>query len=133
MFKRLKRILKTVLVLVVAASLYVGWVQMTDREFPGPIQAFVDSQRQVTGSDPGFRDLRVAEDEFGLFGGTITVENTSMSLQTVLLTIELFRGDQNVGTLTATVAVKPNSASSAELVSGDPYATWTDAHVDLMR
>ena len=51
----------------------------------------------------------------------------------MLVTVDLFDGDQNVGELLGTVTVKPGKASSVELISKDPYVSWSDAHVDLIR
>jgi len=131
--KRVKRTFRFLLVLVLAATLYVGWARVTDRELPGPFQRIIDSGRPVVGTDDFFSDLRVTQNDSGLFDGTITVQNTGGTFQDVLLTVELFDGEQNVGTLVGSVALKPNSSSSADLFSMDPYVSWTDAHVDLMR
>jgi hypothetical protein len=51
----------------------------------------------------------------------------------VLVTVDLFDGDQYVGELLGSVTVKPGKASSVDLFSMDTDVSWNDAHVDLIR
>lgn len=67
------------------------------------------------------------------FAGSISIENPTDTFQDVLVTVDLFDGDQNVGELFGTVTVKPGTASTVDLLSIDPYVSWSDAHVDLIR
>lgn len=133
MIKRLKRTFVVLLVCTFAVSAYVAWSGITGRE-PVPIpEALGGGPVHVTGTDSDFDDLHVTGGNAGPFSGSISIENPTSTFQDVVVTVDLFDGDQNVGELWGTVTLKPGTASSVDLFSTDPYASWTDAHVDLMR
>lgn len=133
MIKRLKRILALLLVCTFLVSAYVAWSGITGRE-PVPIpDALGGGPKQVTGTDPDFGELDVDRGEDGLFAGSISVENSTDGFQDVIVTVDLFDGDQNVGELFGSVTVKPGTASSVELMSIDSHVPWSGAHVDLIR
>jgi hypothetical protein len=128
MIKRLTRMFAVLLVFTFVASSYI-----TDRE-PVPIpEALGGGPNHVTGTDSDFTDLDVARGDGGAFAGSISIENPTASFQDVLVTVDLFDRDQNVGELMGTVTVKPGKASSVDLFSMDPYVSWSDAHVELIR
>lgn len=130
---RAKKALKAVLVCTLLLTGYVAWSGFTDRELIWPVSTVIDNGPEVTGSDPGYDDLRVRRGSTSWFGGTITVENPTDAYQDVLVTVDLFDDDQNVGDLTGSVTLKPNSESSVALTSVDDYVPWDNAHVDLLR
>ena len=133
MIKRFKRICAVLLVCTFLVSAYVAWSGITGRE-PVPIpDALGGGPGKVVGSDSDFRDLHVTRRDDGRFAGTISVENPTSTMQDVLVTVDLFDGDQNVGEMFGTVTVKPRTESSLDLVSVDPAVPWSDAYVDLMR
>ena len=112
---------------------YVAWSGITGQE-PVPIpEALGGGPNHITGTDSDFGDLDVTSGDGGVFAGSISIENPTDSFQDVLVTVDLFDGDQNVGELFGTVTVKPGKASSVDLFSMDPYGSWSDAHVDLLR
>ena len=115
------------------ACAYATWSGITGRE-PVPIPDVLGGgPKQVTGTDPGFGNLDVDRDESSLFAGSISAKNSTDTFQDVLVTVDLFNGDQNVGELFGTVTVKPGTESSVELMSFDSHVPWSDAHVDLLR
>lgn len=133
MIKRLKRIFVVLLLCTFVVSAYIAWSSITGRE-PVPIpDALGGGPTHVTGTDSAFDDLAVDRGADGRFTGTISVENPTDSFQDVIVTVDLFDGDQNVGELMGIVTVKPGTASSVELMSVDSYVPWSDAHVDLLR
>lgn len=133
MIKRLKRTFTVLLLCTLLVSAYVAWSGITGRE-PVPIpDALGGGPKHVTGTDSDFGDLDVDLGGDGFFAGTISVENPTDTFQDVIVTVDLFDGDQNVGELFGTVTVKPGTASSVELMSVDSHAPWSDAHVDLIR
>jgi hypothetical protein len=133
MIKRLKRTFTVLLLCTLLVSAYVAWSGITGRE-PVPIpDALGGGPKHVTGTDSNFGDLDVDLGEDGSFVGMISVENPTDTFQDVIVTVDLFDGDQNVGELFGTVTVKPGTASSVELMSVDSHASWSDAHVDLIR
>lgn len=133
MIKLLKRTLVVLLVCTFAVSVYVAWSGITGRE-PIPIpEALGGGPGHVTGIDSDFDDLHVTGGNAGAFSGSISIENPTSTFQDVVVTVDLFDGDQNVGELWGSVTVKPGTASSVDLFSTDRYVSWTDAHVDLMR
>lgn len=133
MIKRLKRTLAVLLLCTFVVSAYVAWSGITGRE-PVPIpDALGGGPTHVTGTDSAFDDLEVDRGADGLFAGTISVENPTETFQNVIVTVDLFDGDQNVGELIGTVTVKPGTSSSVESISFDAHVPWSDAHVDLIR
>ena len=133
MIKRLKRTFAVLLVCAFVVCSYVAWSGFTGRE-PVPIpEALGGGGDHVTGTDSDFDDLDVTRGDGGAFEGTLSIANPTDSFQDVLVTVDLFDGDQNVGELFGTVTVKPGKASSVDLISADPYVSWSDAHVDLIR
>lgn len=133
MITRLKRIFAVLLVCTFVVSSYVAWSGITGRE-PVPIpEALGGGRERITGTDSEFGDLDVTRDDGDRFGGSISIENPTDNFQDVLVTVDLFDGDQNVGELFGTVTVKPGKASTVDLLSMDPYVSWSDAHVDLLR
>jgi hypothetical protein len=133
MIKRLKRTFAVLLVCTFVVSAYVAWSGITGRE-PVPIpDALGGGPKHVTGTDSDFQDLDVDRGQDGFFAGSISVRNPSDTYQDVIVTVDLFDGDQNVGELFGTVTVKPGTASSVALLSADLHTAWSDAHVDLIR
>jgi hypothetical protein len=133
MIKRLKRSFAALLICTFLVSAYVAWSGITGHE-PLPIpDALGGGPKQVTGTGSDFSDLNVSRGEDGLFAGTMVVENPTGTFQDVLVTVDLFDGDQNVGELFGVVSVKPGTSSSMDLVSVDSHVPWSDAHVDLIR
>lgn len=133
MIKRLKRTFAVLLVCAFVVSSYVAWSGITGRE-PVPIpEALGGGPDHITGTDPDFGDLDVSPGDDDRFAGSISIENPTDTFQDVIVTVDLFDGDQNVGELFGTVTVKPGKASSVDLFSMDRYVSWSDAHVDLIR
>lgn len=133
MIKRLKRTFAVLLVCTFLVSSYVAWSGITGRE-PVPIpNALGGGPKHVTGTDSDFDDLDVNRGREGFFAGTISIKNPTDTFQDVIVTVDLFDGDQNVGELFGTVTVKPGKASSVEFMSVDSHTAWSDAHVDLIR
>lgn len=133
MIKRLKRMFAVLLVCTLVASVYVAWSGITGRE-PVPIpEALGGGPNHITGTDSDFDDLDVTRGDGGAFSGSISISNPTDRFQDVLVTVDLFDGDQNVGELLGSVTVKPGKASSVDLFSMDAYVSWSDAHVDLIR
>ncbi len=133
MIKRLKRTFAVLLVCAFVMSAYVAWSGITGQE-PVPLpEALGGGPNQITGTDSDFGDLDVTRADDDLIAGSISIKNSTDSFQDVLVTVDLFDGDQNVGELLGTVTVKPGTASTVDLFSMDPYVTWSDAYVDLIR
>jgi hypothetical protein len=133
MIKRVKRAFLALLLCTLSVSAYVAWSGITGRGLPWPIPGGLGGGEHIVGSDSHFDDLDVTRGADGLFDGTISVENPTDGFQDVYVTVDLFNGEQNVGELAGNVTLKPGSASSLDLVSSDTHATWSDAHVDLLR
>ena len=97
MIKRLKRTFIVILVCTFAVSAYVAWSGFTGRE-PLPIpEALGGGPGHVTGTDSDFVDLHVTRGNAGAFSGSISIENPTSTFQDVMVTVDLFDGDQNVG------------------------------------
>lgn len=134
MIKRIKRAFAVLLVCTFVVSSYVAWSGFTGRE-PVPIPDALGGggANSVTGTDSDFSDLSIKQGEAGEFAGTISIDNPSNTYQDVLVTVDLFDGDQNVGEMFGSVTVKPGTSSSVELMSVNTYVSWSDARVDLLR
>jgi hypothetical protein len=70
-------------------------------------------------------------DDAGTLGGRVTIRNPLEHEAEVLIEVDVFDGEQHVGELSGSVAVKPDSESVVELTSFDDYADFTDTSVDL--
>jgi hypothetical protein len=134
MIKRINRAFAVLLVCMFVGSSYIAWSGFTGREpIPIPDALGGGGAGTVSGTDSNFSDLNVKQGDAGDFAGTISINNPSTTYQDVLVTVDLFQGDQNVGELIGSVTVKPGTSSSVELMSVDTYVSWTDARVDLLR
>ena len=133
MIKRLKRTFAVLLVCTFVVISYVAWSGITGRE-PVPIpEALGGGTEHITGTDSDFGDLDVTRADDNRFAGSISIKNPTDTFQDVLVTVDLFDGDQNVGELFGNVTVKPGKSSTVDLISMHPYVSWSDAHVDLIR
>lgn len=130
---RVTYVLKLALLCTIVVGGYVAWANLTDREMVWPVSAVFGAERTITGSDPDFSDLEVTRDVNALYDGTVVVSNPSGSFQEVVVTVDLFDGDQNVGDLIGSITLKPRSEATVDLRSGDVHARWTEAYVDLLR
>lgn len=80
--------------------------------------------------EPTYSALRIAEDQ-GRFAGEVTIRNPFDRDVTVLVTVNVYDGEQEVGELIGDVTLKPRSQSSVELTGLDDYSSYTDARVHL--
>ena len=125
--------LAVLLVFAFVVSSYVAWSGITGRE-PVPLpEALGGGPGHITGTEPDFGDLDVTRSDDERFAGSISIKNPTDTFQDVVVTVDLFDGDQNVGELFGDVTVKPGKASTVDLISMYPYVSWSDAHVDLIR
>ncbi len=106
--------MKVLLVLTLVATAYVGWARVTDRDLVWPVSAVVGDGKEITGTDPDFRDLELDGSPGSAFQGSLTVENPTGGYQDVHVTVDVFDGEQNVGELWGSVTLKPRSASSVD-------------------
>lgn len=87
-----------------------------------------------SGTDPAgvsYSSVTLHSGDVGWFDGTLRVRNPTAKAMTVLVTVHVYNGEQNVGDLTGDVTLKPNSASQVDLNSVDDYTRFTDVTVDL--
>jgi hypothetical protein len=82
------------------------------------------------GDEPTYSGLRIAEDQ-GRFAGEVTIRNPFDRDVTVLVTVNVYDGEQEVGELIGDVTLKPESESTVELTGLDDYSAYTDARVHL--
>lgn len=83
------------------------------------------------GEDYDFSKLKVTKGGFGLFEGSIVVENTTSERSKVIVTVDAFRRQQNLGELNGNATLKPHSSSKIELTSLDDFARATDYQVEI--
>lgn len=76
-------------------------------------------------------DLRVG-DKQGFFDGTIKIENYEDLHVDVYVTVNLYDGDQEVGDLSGSVTLKPNSGSTVDLDSSDRFVSYDNTTVELL-
>lgn len=120
MIKRLKRMFAVLLVCTFVVSSYVAWSGFTGRE-PVPIpEVLGGGPIHITGTDSDVGDLDVIRAGDDMFAGSISIENPTDNFQDVLVTVDLFDGDQNVGELFGTVTGKPGTASTVDLFFDGP-------------
>lgn len=81
-----------------------------------------------------YTDLKVTERTDGLdtFAGTITIHNNTDKLRDYYVTVTVFKGSQDVGTLMGTIKVKPSSSGKLKLTSIDDFVgDATDYQVSI--
>jgi hypothetical protein len=81
-------------------------------------------------TSPTYSGLRIVDDA-GLFAGDVTINNPFDRDTFVIVTVDLYDGDQAVGELTGSVTLKADSQSSVELLGIDDFTAYTDARVHL--
>lgn len=79
-----------------------------------------------------YSDLVIRTDSTGNFDGTIRLANHEDLNADVFVTINIYKGDQEVGDLTGSVTIKPNSASTVDLDSFDDFASYDNTTVELL-
>lgn len=84
----------------------------------------------ASATEPTYSDLEIFEDS-GAFAGEVTITNPFDRDTYVMVTVDLYDGDQAVGEVSGIVTLKPHSRSSVELIGFDDYAPYTDARVHL--
>jgi hypothetical protein len=84
----------------------------------------------ASATEPSYSDLEVFEDA-GSFAGRVTISNPFDRDTYVMVTVNVYDGDQAVGEVSGVVTLKPHSKSSVELIGFDDYAAYTDARVHL--
>jgi len=79
-----------------------------------------------------YADLRVFQDTAGHFAGTILMRNHTAHDETVVVTVNMYDGDQNVGRVSGMVTLKPTSESKLELTGFDDFTRFTESRVRLL-
>ena len=78
-----------------------------------------------------YSNLAVDSDDRGNFDGTIKLVNHEGLNVKVMVTINVYEGDNQVGDLTGSVTLKPKSASTVDLLSVDEFASYDNTTVEL--
>jgi hypothetical protein len=76
--------------------------------------------------------VQIGSDGIGNFDGKITLVNHEHLHVHVMVTINVYDGDQQVGDLTGSVTLKPDSASTVDLLSIDTVASYDNTTVELL-
>lgn len=79
-----------------------------------------------------YADVTVRSGPNGRFGGSITLTNNTNRSVTVLATVHVYDGPDNIADLSESTTMKPMTTSTVDLSSFDDYATFTDTTVDLL-
>jgi hypothetical protein len=106
---------------VLAANAWIAWDVFVDNDGSGSAPA----------SEPSYSDLEVYDDA-GHFGGEITVRNPLDDYVALMVTVDLYDGDQNVGDMSGTITMKPDSEAVVTLRGFDDYVDYTDTRVGLL-
>jgi hypothetical protein len=79
-----------------------------------------------------YSNLKIGSSDLGTFDGRIKLVNHENLHIDVLVTINVYDGDQEVGDLSGSVTLKPDSASNVELSSFDEFATYDNTTIELL-
>lgn len=118
------RLASTVLTLALVGVLAVdGWLAF---------DAFLrePDAKAPASTEPTYRDLEVFEKD-GRFAGRITLVNPLDEDVELIVEVDMYDGEQNVGDLLGTMTLKPDSESVLELDGYDKFVEFNDARVDL--
>lgn len=121
------RIVTAVLVAVLVADGYLAYRAFTDDVSPTGAGWRTDE----SAPDFAWADLVVEADPDSSFGGTIRVRSDVDRDMSVGVQVDLFEGDQHVGTVAGDVVLKPRSVGELELESADAWTDYTEARVHL--
>lgn len=95
----------------------------------------VTSDGVVTGEkdqDYGFSKLSVSRDGLiDTFEGSIVIRNNTAQSAEVIVTVDAYDGNENLGELNGSATLKPNSSSRIKLTSLDDFAQATDYKVEV--
>lgn len=83
------------------------------------------------GKDYSWKALKVSEDEFGSFEGTIRVTNRTDSPAEVFVDVTAYDGEQTLGELNGSARVKPGATTEIPLTSLEDFAEATDYEVEV--
>lgn len=120
---RLTRILTFLVVLVLGVTCWVAYQKITEERDGGDPPA-------AAPNEPSYSDLQIF-DNAGDFGGTISIHNPLDRDVEVIVEVDIYDGEQNVGDMMGLVSLKPDSDSSVELDGVDDFVEYTDARVHL--
>lgn len=79
-----------------------------------------------------YSNLKIGSSDLGTFDGRIKLVNHENLHVDVLVTINVYDGDQEVADLSGSVTLKPGSASNVELSSIDEFATYDNTTIELL-
>jgi hypothetical protein len=79
-----------------------------------------------------YADLVIHSNDTGHFDGTIRLSNHEDLNVHVLVTVNVYEGDQDLGDLTGTVTLKPRSSSSVNLDSLDNFVAYDNTTIELL-
>ena len=119
----LRRVSRLLTLAVLVVLLVDGWYAYD--EF------FRDEPIRAAPGGPGWSDLEVWE-AGGYFGGQITIDNPTDRYVEMMVDVDLFDGDQNVGDLSGSITLKPESEAVVELDGADVFVDHDDQHVSLL-
>lgn len=90
-----------------------------------------EPEGQTADGSHSYSNVRIFEDDLGTFAGTLSVRNHTGIDSFVMVTVNLYDGDQNVARLGGSVSLKPDSESSVDVSDLEPYGPYTEARVHL--
>ena len=79
-----------------------------------------------------YSNVQIGSSDVGYFDGNVKLVNHEHIHVRVMVTINVYDGDQQVGDLTGSVTLKPDSASTVDLVSVDRVAAYDNTTVELL-
>jgi hypothetical protein len=117
----------TLTVLVIAVLVVDGWFayDVFVRDDAG-----TSAGSATAATEPKYSDLEIFE-AAGSFSGDVTITNPFDRDIWVLVTVDLYDGDQQIGEVTGDVTLKPDSKSRVDLSGFDDFAKYTDLRVHL--
>lgn len=118
--RRISQLLTLAVLVVLAVD---GWYAYDEFTRDEPIRA--------APGEPGWSDLEVW-DANGRFAGQVTIDNPTDRYVEMWVDVDLFDGDQNVGDLSGSITLKPDSEAVVELSGADDFVDHDDEHVSLL-
>jgi hypothetical protein len=126
MLARITRLATVAVFLVLAA---VAW-QAYDMFFNEETSDSSSRSTESSGSE-AYSDLEIFEDPNGHFAGRVTIHNKTTQDHWVMVSVNIYNGEQNVGELLGDVTLKPGTESVLELSGYDDFTEFTDSRVNL--
>jgi hypothetical protein len=133
MLRKLSKIGVIATVLCFALAGWLGWDSITHSSDPATNATGPTSTDHPGTNAEGYSALKIFRSASVRFAGKVTLRNQTRYDVQVLVTVNMYDGEQNVGHVFGHTTLRPHSASRVDLTGFDHYTRFTESRVSLSR